>query len=42
MLAFREADVYEPITTDDIQRVAKKYLLDAEPNAVEYVRRKGG
>jgi predicted Zn-dependent peptidase len=35
-LAFREAKLYEPITIHDIQRVARKYLLDAKPNALAY------
>ncbi len=35
-LAFREADEYESITTDDIMRVARRYLIDVAPNVVEY------
>ncbi|MEO5931810.1 MAG: pitrilysin family protein [Candidatus Kapaibacterium sp.] len=36
LLAFREADLYASVTVEDIQRVARRYLLGAEPNVVEY------
>ncbi|MBC8146311.1 MAG: insulinase family protein, partial [bacterium] len=36
-LAFSEASLYENITTDDIQRVAQRWLANVEPNVVEYV-----
>jgi predicted Zn-dependent peptidase len=36
MLTFREADLYDAITPEDIRRVAKRYLLDAQPTVVEY------
>ena len=36
-LAFSEASLYEAITVDDIQRVARVWLADAEPCVVEYV-----
>ena len=35
-LAFHEADLYEPVTVDDVRRVARRWLT-AEPNVVEYV-----
>jgi predicted Zn-dependent peptidase len=35
-LAFSEAQLYASITPADIQRVAKRYLLDAEPNVLRY------
>jgi len=35
-LAFREAELYAGVTTDDVQRVARTYLLEAEPDVVEY------
>jgi len=35
-LAFREAELYAKITIADVQRVARKYLLDAEPNVLHY------
>jgi zinc protease len=38
MRAFREADLYDSITPEDIQRVARRYLLDTEPNVIEYRR----
>jgi predicted Zn-dependent peptidase len=41
MLAFSEAEIYEPITPEDIQRVARIYLHDAVPNVVEYRRARG-
>jgi predicted Zn-dependent peptidase len=41
MLAFSEAGIYEPITPEDIQRVARIYLRDAAPNVVEYTRARG-
>lgn len=36
-LAFSEASLYEAITVDDIQRVAREWLADTEPCVVEYV-----
>ncbi|MEP7220894.1 MAG: hypothetical protein ABI876_18360, partial [Bacteroidota bacterium] len=36
LLAFREADLYAGVTVEDIQRVARRYLLGVEPNVVEY------
>ena len=36
LLAFREASVYDSVTVDDIRRVARQYLLDAQSNVVEY------
>jgi predicted Zn-dependent peptidase len=36
MLAFREAELYAGVTAEDVQRVARQYLLDAEPDVVEY------
>ena len=35
-LAFREAKLYEPITPEDIRRVARTYLLHAKPNVIAY------
>jgi zinc protease len=35
-IAFHEADLYEPITVDDVKRVARTWLT-ASPNVVEYV-----
>ncbi len=39
-LAFSEADLYAPITVDDIRDVACRYLRDASPNIIEYRRGK--
>jgi zinc protease len=36
-LAFSEASLYEAITVDDVQRVARTWLVNVEPNVVEYV-----
>ncbi|KXK53326.1 MAG: M16B family peptidase [Chlorobi bacterium OLB7] len=35
-LAFAEAELYDSVTADDIQRVAREYLCNAQPNVVEY------
>ncbi len=35
-LAFSEAELYSSVTADDVQRVARQYLCDAQPNVVEY------
>ena len=40
-LAFREADLYAAVTPADIARVAQAYLLDQEPNVIEYHRTRG-
>jgi predicted Zn-dependent peptidase len=36
LLAFHEASVYDSVTAADIQRVARQYLIDMQPNVVEY------
>lgn len=35
-LAFSEAELYNSVTADDIQRVAQQYLGKTQPNVVEY------
>jgi len=35
-LAFSEAELYDSVTADDIQQVARQYLRDTQPNIVEY------
>jgi predicted Zn-dependent peptidase len=40
-LAFREADLYAPVTVDDIRDVARRYLGTAAPNVIEYHRKNG-
>jgi predicted Zn-dependent peptidase len=37
MLAFNESKLYESVTTDDVVRVARKFLTSVEPNVVEYI-----
>ncbi|HVZ37801.1 MAG TPA: pitrilysin family protein [Candidatus Kapabacteria bacterium] len=39
-LAFHEADLYAAVTREDLVRVARTYLLEQEPNVIEYVRSK--